>query len=137
MTTWVLQWSSEAAKLQSCHRRACDESHGTKDGHFSGAHQRPYRLRCATREGEIRDKFLKGTCRQHCSRRQLVVHAYHDFLFGYQEHYVLLLGAAVFLEIVGGTLFLLNFDAGAIFLVIICLTASQFNFTLWACHDVC
>lgn len=38
-----------------------------------------------------------------------------------QEHYVLLLGAAVFLEIVGGTLFLLNFDAGAIFLVIITL----------------
>ena len=35
-----------------------------------------------------------------------------------QEHYVILLGAAVFLEIVGGTLFLLNFDAGAIFLVI-------------------
>lgn len=38
-----------------------------------------------------------------------------------QEHYVILLGAAVFLEIVGGTLFLLNFDAGAIFLVIIAL----------------
>ena len=36
---------------------------------------------------------------------------------GLQEHYVVLLGGAIFLELAGGTLFLLNYDLGAYFLV--------------------
>lgn len=39
------------------------------------------------------------------------------FVYALQEHYVFLLGGAIFLELAGGTLFLLNYDLGAYFLV--------------------
>ncbi|CAL8471434.1 g10976 [Coccomyxa elongata] len=52
-----------------------------------------------------------------------------------KEHYVLLLGAAVFLEIVGGTLFLLNFDAGAIFLLLFTVSVTPVIHNWWDIKD--
>jgi hypothetical protein len=44
-----------------------------------------------------------------------------------QEHYVLLLGAAIFFELAGGVLFVLNISVGAYFLVRsrLCLLATS------------
>lgn len=53
------------------------------------------------------------------SRRLLSEHVCYIFkrAFFAQEHYVLLLGAAIVLELVGGVLFILNSSIGAYFLV--------------------
>ena len=50
---------------------------------------------------------------------------------GLQEHYVLLLGAAVFLELAGAVLFLFNYDLGAYFLV-----GQLMSFPRDACTDL-
>ncbi len=48
-----------------------------------------------------------------------------------QEHYVLLLGGAIFLELAGAALFLANYSAGAYMLVRSCI-AEQFSVCRWA-----
>ncbi|KAK9918181.1 hypothetical protein WJX75_002012 [Coccomyxa subellipsoidea] len=52
-----------------------------------------------------------------------------------KEQYVFLLGAAVFLEIVGGTLFLLNYDVGAIFLLLFTVSVTPVIHNWWDIKD--